>query len=526
MSGTGGSGGNVMTSSVGGAGGGVPVNMDCSVLGLPQRAFVDAEEATDLYATAADLTIPTTGGDYNLEDNWTGCDAILFIQDVPRQNTGYPWPIPLWDRDVDTLLSRAPKNTRFFFSPNSGDQAAIDAALAGLKTQIDQALSNMTSEDAAWWSERIHYVNVAAQTLPGWLGPLMFSPGWGFGIDRFQRIRYIGSYADQTRFDNTAGWFAPNLSMAANESIHYNFEAEREAALEAQDATVINVFPGGPESLGAATDVTFPDAETMAGFDSMEIDMYMGCVGSGEFGDCPAWDYMSYVYLCDDPEDPENCAVEIGRWITTYHREGRWVHDVSGLLPLFAEGGTFRLKFQSQNTYEVKFDVRLFSANKTAVPAETTYLFDAFGVSFNATYNDGFAPMEFDIPADAKKVEIGVVISGHGQNEVGNCAEFCVTDHHFKVNGTDNVIELSDAGTSTGCMDQVDQGTVPNQYGTWWFGRSGWCPGKDVPMQMIDVTDQVTPGSSSTFEYEGYRNGKPYTASATIRMRSWLVVSK
>ena len=61
-------------------------------------------------------------------------------------------------------------------------------------------------------------------------------PGWGLGIDRLQRLRYIGSFADLTRYDGNLGWFAPNLSMAANEAVYYNFEALREDQLDAEIA--------------------------------------------------------------------------------------------------------------------------------------------------------------------------------------------------------------------------------------------------------------------------------------------------
>ena len=133
--------------------------------------------------------------------------------------------------------------------------------------------------------------------------------------------------------------------------------------------------------------------------------------------------------------------------------------------------------------------------------------------------------MEVEIPSTATKVELATVISGHGQVSPGNCAEFCVTEHHFSINGSETVIELSNAGTETGCMDMVDQGVVPNQYGTWWYGRSGWCPGWEVPVERFDVTAQVSPGSTATIEYAGFKDGEPYTGSgANIVMTSWLTI--
>ena len=75
-------------------------------------------------------------------------------------------------------------------------------------------------------------------------------------------------------------------------------------------------------------------------------------------------------------------------------------------------------------------------------------------------------------------------------------------------------------------MDKVDQGTVPNQYGTWWYGRNGWCPGKDVPTVSTDITDWVTPGTDATVSYEALFNGSDYTGSASIRLRSYAVISR
>jgi hypothetical protein len=296
------------------------------------------------------------------------------------------------------------------------------------------------------------------------------------------------------------------------------------------NATVIPIFTG--ELVRDATwsgqrtyvDISLPDATAMATFDTMTLDLHLGCQGGDEYGDCPAWDYIVHLYLCDEG-DPAQCSTEIGRWITTYHREGRWVHDISGLLPLIASGSTRRFAFYSQQPYHVYLDLRLSHQSKPARPEEVHYLFS--GGTFNATYNDNYAPVQVAIPADAVKVELATVITGHGMESPGNCAEFCNTTHHFTVNTTENMLDFNPwISNQQGCMDQVDRGTVPNQYGTWWYGRSGWCPGKEVPLVMTDITAQVTPGQDATIEYHGYYLGADYTGSASIRMTSWIVISK
>ena len=502
--------------------------LECEETGLLPREFTDATEDTSLYAVAADFTVETRGGAWNFDDQWTGCDHYLFIADQPNQATG--WPTDLWDRDVDALLERLPRNVHVFFSSDSWDEGNRIAALDGMEADVEAALDAMAADDADHLRARIHYVTTASDQIEGYLGDVMRIPGWGVGIDGLQRIRYIGSYADYDRYNAGQGWFEPNLSMAANEAIYYNFEAVREARLEEQGATVVPMFtgdvisdPGWAGERGYA-DVTLPDAATMATFDSMEFDLYLGCEGSGEYGTCPSWDYLVYLYLCD-ADEPDTCNTEVGRWITTYHREGRWVHDVSGLLPLLAEGGERRFAFYTQQPYEVALDIRLFDAQKEARPEETTFLFA--GGSFGETYNDNYAPLSVSISSDAAKVELATVISGHGQVSPGNCAEFCNTTHHFTIDGIEVVREFPEAGTAEDCMDKVGEGTVPNQYGTWWYGRSGWCPGKEVLLVTSDITEHVTPGADATIEYAGYRNGVPYTAGgATIVMSSWLVVSR
>ena len=502
---------------------------DCAASGYPVRAFADAPDSQDLYATAADFTVQTTRGPWTLSEKWTGCETYLFIQDTPYQARG--WDPALWDRDVDALLEALPANAQVFFVSNSWDQNTIDQALAGLQAKADAYLNGLPQEDQDRWWHRLHYVTEPARGSDGWLGGFMTSPGWGVGIDRSQRVRYIGSYADPSRYNAQRQWFAPNLSMAANEADYYDFEAARDQALSAEEATVVPVFTNqqisdtGWTGQPGYAEAALPDAATMATFDSMEFDLFLDCVGAGEYGTCPAWDYDVWLYLCDEA-NPDQCDATVGHWITTYHREGRWVHDVSGLLPLLDSGGTRRFAFYTTQPYAVTLSIRLFHSGKDARPSQVVYLFS--GGAFDPDYNSRYSPITVPVPADAAKVELATVISGHGGVGSANCAEFCNVTHHFTVNGTDYVRDFPMAGNRDGCMEQVADGTVPNQYGTWWYGRDGWCPGKHVPMAMTDVTASVQFGADNVFDYFAYYNGAPFDqgGGAVIRLFSWAVISK
>ena len=65
-----------------------------------------------------------------------------------------------------------------------------------------------------------------------------------------------------------------------------------------------------------------------------------------------------------------------------------------------------------------------------------------------------------------------------------------------------------------GCAKDVRRGRVqPNEHGTWYTGRNGWCNGADVPVRQFDVTAAATASKSddglTNVSYHAYGpNGK------------------
>jgi len=231
---------------------------------------------------------------------------------------------------------------------------------------------------------------------------------------------------------------------------------------------------------------------------------------------------------------PCGCSLEFGRWITTYHREGRWVSDVTPSLVYFKAGGKHRIKFDAANIPMVDFTLRF---QKRGSPLRPKKLIDLFGGGpFYQDYNKKYKPLTVDIPASTKKVELYALITGHGfGTELDNCAEFCNHTHHFGINGKEFVHSHPVAGTFMGCAEAVDvDGVIPNQFGTWTLGRGGWCPGQHVKPYRIDVTAALTKGGSNTLTYKGLFNGSDYVPKpnpkpqggfgASINKRSWLVL--
>jgi hypothetical protein len=274
----------------------------------------------------------------------------------------------------------------------------------------------------------------------------------------------------------------------------------------------------------------------MANFDTMEVVIEAYCPNDNalEPGNCGAWDYLAHLWLFEPEEPfegsgeaPEPARIEVARFITTYHREGMYVVDATPLLAELADGGERRFRWEFAppwNTQPTLTSVRLRFSNqgKGARPVQAVPLYG--DRPFNSQYNEDRPLLNVEIPATATKVELWAIITGHG-GEAFNCAEFCNHQHEFIVNNRSFNREHPEVGNQTDCRDRVAEGVVPNQLGTWWFGRGGWCPGQEVEPWVEDVTAFVTPGETAVIDYFGLFNGQtPPDGAGNIRMTSYLVI--
>jgi hypothetical protein len=132
------------------------------------------------------------------------------------------------------------------------------------------------------------------------------------------------------------------------------------------------------------------------------------------------------------------------------------------------------------------------------------------------------------VPADTRRAELYVLVTGHGA-ETSQCAEFCNHGHRFTFNGNEHVVEFPEARSPDGCAERVDQGVVPNQHGTWYFGRGGWCPGLDVRPVVVDLTSELRMGAENELSYGVTVDGRAITSMASygnVVLSSYLVLSR
>ena len=517
-------------------------NPYCQALDLRTIPFSDAtpgDGGTARGDLAGDFTLTLAdGSSWNLKDNFPGCESYVFLPDtilISPSGTA-----SIWTSDLDGLIATSPQNVHYFFFSEAGSDAAANASTQAMQAYVTTQLKTMTPTDADHWQQHLHVVGGRAQTLQGWLKTSINAWGFlGFAIDRSQHLRGVGMFADVTRPDSSpaaSNWpFKNNLAYAANEAIYMNAQAAQLLNLGAEGATVVPIFTGQVLSEFAETDAVLP--ADLTPFDTLEVEVTQRCPDPNalEFNSCGAWDYIAELDLIDPAAAGEDAGVshELARFITSYHRETHWVEDVSPMLAQLAPGGVggmrhFRWNFAPPwNTQPTatELTLRLSNRRKGYWPSQITEIYT--GGTLNDQYNTpdaGHGPVTVPIPADTTRAELWVLVTGHGSDPYG-CAEFCDHGHVFTVNGATSLIDFPMASTPQGCIAEEANGMSPNQGGTWWYGRGGWCPGKQVDPWVFDVTANVQPGIDAAITYEGLYQGRPPPANGggNIDLAAYLV---
>ncbi|XP_068179668.1 uncharacterized protein si:dkey-256h2.1 [Antennarius striatus] len=385
----------------------------------------------------------------------------------------------------------------------------IPAAMVHLEPSVTQALRSGQK------------VFVSFQNTP--------SPNFFFGID------HRGALAE-------TGWFLyPTFSFLNWQAQWFDFAADLWIRLQTP-AEVVPVFDKVQMQgkNGAVATVLMPPG--LGEFNTLELDAALSCPEKRD-ASCAHWDHTVQLFVCCDPLGPF-CNMELGRWITAFRRGiGHWLTDVSPLLPLL-DGDKCTLTMKTvpwAMPWIVSLNLRFSIGNQTAVGNDTRYDAEELrpfsvmslysGGTFDKDYNSRYKPIVFSVPPSTKKVELYAVITAHGSDD-NNCGEFCVTSHNFLFNNAfNNSLVFDSAGTSLGCTALVKEGAVPNEHGTWLYGRGGWCDGLQVNPWRTDITNQLdTDGSkSNNVLYFGLFDGhdpNPSRDPGYIIMSSFLIFYK
>ena len=490
----------------------------CAVLQLPVpwTSTQGAPTVTGPFQTVGDFSVPTLSGTLTFSDLWDGNSTYLFIL---MKTTSSGSSSSTFTMNPGTLTRNLPDETHLVYGSYD---SAYRSQVTDRKSDVEQRL-NADEEEA--WAGRIHYLDLDLSGAPGDLGEALSALGepTTFGIDRFQRLRQTGS---------TYTWGTSSTTYDPQHMSHeaWMWHAEHpveirrtDPAVEAVDLMFEDQHQGGwGGGFSTAMNATFDLSHDLDTYDTMEIFHEHACserrdryqTSGGGYAGCHEWDFEANLRICNR-DNSSKCGTEFARWITTYGREGRWLTDLSPYLFMLEDGEDRRFTYRGANGGSLTITLLFSRWGESTVdhrPSSGSFAFT--GGQFNGSYND---PALYDrehslnIPTDATRVRIVATITGHGfQKDDANCAEFCDHEHHFTI-GSNTAYEWHPiVYSNTGCEQEVRRGVVANQFGSWPFGRAGWCAGQDVKQWTYDITDWVTPGATETLSYRGLFNGAEY----------------
>ncbi|MBK7966642.1 MAG: T9SS type A sorting domain-containing protein [Bacteroidetes bacterium] len=196
---------------------------------------------------------------------------------------------------------------------------------------------------------------------------------------------------------------------------------------------------------------------------------------------------------------------ELARFITPYGKAcGPWDVDVSDFKSILVGKQKLQTYIQVWGASGWLLNVTFeFIASTTAHPFNK--ITPLWSTDYHI-YGDPSIPYtlpNFNLPIDAKSktVTTRMTISGHGQGNTNNAAEFSQMTHQLNINGSatfPHFLWKSNCGSNT-CSAQS---------GTWTLSRAGWCPGQEVIPIVNNITSSVTPGTNAILAYtlQNYTN--------------------
>lgn len=235
---------------------------------------------------------------------------------------------------------------------------------------------------------------------------------------------------------------------------------------------------------------------------SVQLGIVLGCPNDL----CDWWDRVGFVGVVHDAGTEQETVTEIARFVTPYRVGATWILDVTHLRPLLSGSQTIRLFIDTWvgpghangEGWLVDASLQYVGGVPEHVPIEVV---DLWPSTTSVPYGNPDQPIEetvppvtIDVPEDATHVELRSIITGHGQGNADNCAEFCPRTHGFLVGELAVQREV--------WRDDCDETPVQGQQGTWTLPRAGWCPGAEVLPWVEDVTAAASPGGTITIAYD------------------------
>lgn len=211
-------------------------------------------------------------------------------------------------------------------------------------------------------------------------------------------------------------------------------------------------------------------------------------------GGCDPWDQPANIFLVKDGEE-----YELGRYITPYGIAcGNWTVDITDFKSLLGGSSAFKSYIQvwGASGWLLNLDLELIegagspSFNRVGKLWENQYL-----VYGDPSISHNLPVLAHDIDINTESTHLRLTISGHGQGNTDNAAEFSPKTHEIVANNftvNEHFLWKNDCAVNT----------CANQAGNWTINRAGWCPGEAVAPYIYNLTPHFNPGATGFLDYK------------------------
>lgn len=248
--------------------------------------------------------------------------------------------------------------------------------------------------------------------------------------------------------------------------------------------------------------VTLPPLEES--YASVRLNFALSCPD----GRCDPWDRLGSIGIVIGEGDDEQ-YVELSRFITPYGVGATWSVDVTDLRPLLAGDVTFRVFIDTWvgpggpygNGWSVDAGLEFEGGIPERRAIAAVPVIGMRGLVYGdpaRPITDQLAPFDVAVPEGASSLALRTFITGHGQGNAENCAEFCPRDHTFTLDGVDTTAEV--------WRDDCETTAPSDQQGTWQYPRAGWCPGTESHAWTMDVAVPDDGLLTVGYDVETYEN--------------------
>lgn len=226
-------------------------------------------------------------------------------------------------------------------------------------------------------------------------------------------------------------------------------------------------------------------------YDKLLMHISVECPSTG----CDPWDQPGKVIVIKENEE-----FEIARFITPFGIAcGDWTVDITDFKSLLTGSVNIKSFIQVWGPSGWLLEINLEaikSVDQEPVFQKITPLWGNDNLIYgDPNISSDLPTKEVTVNANTTASHLRMTISGHGQGNTDNAAEFSRRTHRVVTNGNHIANHVL---WKTDCAQNVCR----NQLGTWLFSRAGWCPGQQVNPFIVDLTSELQAGNVGTIDYE------------------------